>query len=296
MTYRPLIQVAGPPGAGKTLFVEHVLRSFAGMILAARCVRDESCTDLRETSPRGHAELRRYRLAGAGGAALFNFPTNTIDSEDLYSTELMENYSLAVVLEGDCGRVPVELCVHVVPAPAAGASLLVRRSHDRAAEERTQVDAMERMLAEPDGVTRVLSAVVGEPAMRLLGERSDRLEAIRKDLLDLIERARHATPAKPNQRWGVAAGYEGIELAHVVIVNIRHEDERPRAERLIAEVARIRKDPQILDEILGWRGKRIPITAVVANLADAKETGTRKAIARIRRGIRRAREVSGPSR
>ncbi len=50
------------------------------------------------------------------------------------------------------------------------------------------------------------------------------------------------------------------------------------------------KDPEIFKEILGWRGRKTPITAVVANLANPKDAGTKKAIAHILRHLRQARE------
>jgi sugar phosphate isomerase/epimerase len=70
------------------------------------------------------------------------------------------------------------------------------------------------------------------------------------------------------------------------VVNIRAEPERPRAERLVADVGRLRKDAGLFRELLGPRGTRIPVTAVVANLADPKDRGTRKALARVRRAAR----------
>jgi hypothetical protein len=42
----------------------------------------------------------------------------------------------------------------------------------------------------------------------------------------------------------------------------------------------------MFDDVLGWRGSRVPITAVVADLTDARDGGTRKALARVKRSVR----------
>jgi hypothetical protein len=288
--HRALIQVAGRSSSGKTLLIEQLLRSFDDSILVARCVPEESSRAFRESAPKAHPELRRYRRAGAGGVALFTCPASGIDSEDLYSTELMQDYSVAVVLEGDCGSLPVDIRVQVVPTLAPGASLLERRWQDHAAERRAQLDEMERILGGPDGVVKVFGPIVGEPAMTVFAKSAGQLERLRADLQKTFARMRTGPPPKPTRRWTIASGYEGIERAQVVVVNIRREQERPHADRLIAEVARIRRDPEVFDQILGWRGRKTPITAVAANLGDASEAGTKKALARLRRGIRQPQE------
>lgn len=74
MRQRGFVHVGGPGGAGKTKFVEAVLEDNGGVILAGRCVCDDSLTRTRETTPKRDPELRRYRGAGASGVAIFNFP------------------------------------------------------------------------------------------------------------------------------------------------------------------------------------------------------------------------------
>ena len=126
--------------------------------------------------------------------------------------------------------------------------------------------------------------------MELFAKDSGRLERLRRDLQEEVEHLRGQPPPEPTSPWAIASGYEGIENAEVVVVNIRDESERAHGERLLAEVARIRKDPEVFDQILGWRGRKTPITAVVANLADARDAGTKKVLSRLRRGIRKVQE------
>ncbi len=75
-------------------------------------------------------------------------------------------------------------------------------------------------------------------------------------------------------------------IAGLVVVNLRDPAERPAAEQLLVDLARLRKDDALFNDIVGWRGYRLPITAVVANLADPRDAGRKKAVARVRRTIR----------
>lgn len=223
MRERALIHVAGPRGAGKTTFIQALLGAGGGLVLAARCVRDDGLRRSRETAPQADPELQRYRKAGAIGAARFAFPESDVGSEAFFMTRLMENYSEAVVLEGDDPLGFVDLGVFVAPALPAGETLFVRRKRDRARED----------------------------------------------------------------RWAISDGYAGIGHAQLVVVNIRREAERGRGEQLVADVMRLRKDQALFDDILGFRGSKIPVTAVVANLAVPGDPGRKKALARARRALRR---------
>jgi hypothetical protein len=71
-----------------------------------------------------------------------------------------------------------------------------------------------------------------------------------------------------------------------VVLNAREDTERRRAQELLEEVRRLRVDRAVFADVLGWRGSRVPITAVVADLADPRDAGTRKALARVRRSVR----------
>jgi hypothetical protein len=286
MRERALIHVAGPQGAGKTTFLERILGSAGEWILAARCTRDDSLREARETEPKAHPELRRYRDAGATGAALFAFPENDVGSDAFFLTRLMEDYSKGVLLEGDNPLGFVDLAAFVAPPLPAGEMLLVRRKRDRASEERAKADAMERLLREPGGVAELLGQLVGGPIMSLARRNPEILERTRASMLAGIAQARKAPAPKPTVRWAIAEGYEGIERAQLVAVNVRHAAERERGEALVAEVHRIRKDTAVFDDVLGFRGHKTSVTAVVANLADPADPGTKKAVARVRRALR----------
>ena len=84
----------------------------------------------------------------------------------------------------------------------------------------------------------------------------------------------------------IAERYAGIQRAQMVIVNIRAVLERSAGEQIVADIVRLRKDKELFDDILGFRGSKLPITAVVANLTDPDDPGRKKALARVRRALR----------
>lgn len=144
------------------------------------------------------------------------------------------------------------------------------------------------MLREPDGVERFLEQTIG-------GEVVDLRAAIPGPTRRGTScRARWHRPgtyrsaAEPDRHWAIAQGYERIEHAQLVVVNVCDDGQRDRAAALLADLARLRKDRQVFDDVLGWRGTRAPITAVAADLSDERDPGTRKAVARVRRAVQRA--------
>ena len=286
MRERPIVHVAGPPGCGKTTFIESVLGATAGLLIAARCVRDDTRRHARETAPKTHPELRRYRDAGASGTALFIFSASDIGSDAFFMTELMADYSQGVVLEGNNPLGYVDLSVFVAPPPAAGERLFVRRTRDRAREQRGKVDAIERLLYEPDDVAELLGDIVGGPIVEFARKSPKLMEDMRANLLAGIAAVRRAPQPKPTQHWTISDRYSGIEHAQLVVVNIRHDSERGAGEQLVADLVRLRKEEKLFNDVLGFRGSRTPITAVVANLAQPSDPGRRKALARVRRAFR----------
>jgi hypothetical protein len=208
------------------------------------------------------------------------------DPVSFYETNLMLNYSKAVILEGDDPVGYVDLEVFVAPAPDAGETLFVRRQRDVAAAQRARMDAWERMLRQPDGMATLMEEVVGIPVGELLRNKPELGEDVRTRMLAGIGAARKAPPATAVERWAVSERFQGIERAGLVVVNIRDQSERASAEQLVADAHRLRKDDDLFIDIVGWRGHRLPITAVVANIADARDAGRKKALGRVRRTIR----------
>jgi hypothetical protein len=283
---RAIIHIDGPPGAGKTAFVERLVSVLDEWVLAVRCRRDQSLRQARESPSTRDPEVRRYRAAGASDAGRFTFPSGRDVADDFFTSRLLTDISHVVVVEGDSPLRDADLRVFVAPPPAAGQALLVRERRDRAAQQRAQANAIERLLWDPDGAARLLEQLVGGPVVAFARERPELLEQARASLVAGIGKVRAAPPGPPAEHWAIAAGYAGIEHAQLVVVNTGEDAGRERAQGLLEEVRRLRADRTVFDDVLGWRGSRVPITAVVADLANPREVGTRKAVARVKRSIR----------
>jgi hypothetical protein len=283
---RALIHVGGPPGSGKTAFIEAMLAGTAPMVLAARCLRNDSLAQAQETRPRTHPELRRYRQAGAAGAVVFAFPGHAIGSDDFFMTDLMMNYSHAVVLEGDSPLEFVDLRVFVAPAPSEGQQLFVRRTGRPTPDDGGAGTVLSRLLSESDSVVDILGKIGGAPLAELASKNPDLVEKMRASLRGASAEIGRVSPPRPAEHWSVADGYAGIEHAQLVVVNARGAGDRRTGERLVAELVRLRKDKELSTDILGAKGSRIPITAVVADLADPDDPRRNKALTRTRRAIR----------
>lgn len=286
MRERAIIHVAGPAGSGKTAFIEAVLAAADALTLAARCSRDDTLPEPRETASRTHPELRRYRQAGAQGTALFAFPGTDIGSVEFFMTDLMTNYSEAVVLEGDNPLDHVDLRVFVAPAPEEGERLFLRRTRDRTSDERARAAAFERLLLEPAGLADFLGEIGGASMADFARENPQLLEDVRARLLAGLPAAKRPRARRPGKCWAIADRYRGIERAQLVVVNLLRDNQRESGDQLLADLARLRSDEELSRDILGVRGSRVPITAVVADLAAAHDPGRKKALARVRRTIR----------
>ena len=286
MIERALIHVGGPAGSGKTTFIEAMLTGTDALVIAARCVRDDTLRQFLETTPRSHPELRRYHEAGAIAAALLTFPGDADLSDSFFSTDLMMDYSQAVFLEGDSPLRFVDLQVFVAPPPVEGDQLFVRRTRERVRDKRDSTAALEQLLRQPDGIVEVLGAIGGARLAGLGREHPDLFEQMRTRVGDDVAQARRAP--KPEKRWAIAETYTGIEHAQLVVVNTCGDGQRQAAEQLVADIVRLRKDNDLLADILGPRASRIPITAVAVDLADPDDRARKKALARVRRAIRSA--------
>lgn len=289
MIERAYIHVGGPHASGKTAFIEAVLGGADGVILAARCVHDAALREGRETRPRSDLEIRRYLDAGAIDAARYAFADGemAMGSDEFFMTQLMTNYSQAGVVEGENPLGFVDLDVFVAPTPRAGECLLVRRRRDAAARERETIAAWGRQLRRPEGLADLLAEELGPPGAELARTHPELFQGAREAMLASLDRARKLPPRPRVEHWAVTKRYAGIERAGLVVVNIRQDRERDPADRLAKEVERLRKDEEVFKDVVSFRGHRIPITVVVADVGDPADPGLRKALARVRRTIRR---------
>ncbi|MHB1500077.1 MAG: hypothetical protein ACYCYK_02720 [Candidatus Dormibacteria bacterium] len=285
MIERAFIHVGGCRQAGKSTLVEAVLLRSHELVLVARCVEAPGHRRHESSPPRDH-ELKRYLAAGATDVARFSFRPGSGAFEDFFDSELMSNFSDAVILEGDDPLGACDLEVFVARAPQRGQSLFVRRADDAAAADRRQVGRWVSLLQQPDGMARWVEETLGLPIDAVLSRSPAQMEKMRANMLVNLEQVQAKATSAPRTKWAVREGFRGIEHAGLVIVNVHPAEERRRAEAMVTELVRLRQDPDLFDDILGQRGRRTPITVVAADLLNPSDPGRKKALARIGRTLR----------
>lgn len=287
---RAYIHITGPAGAGKTTLIERLLPSAHALIMVARCRSDDRLRKPRESVESKHPELLRYLAAGASNVVEYRWPVRDVGWDHFWETDFIQDYSEAIVLEGDCPVDYVDVRVFVAP-PSPDGALLRRVQQDNARIEAEKRDHLERMLADPSMAPNSSTEEMVTKILGLAQAFPEFFDEARREFQSVIDASRCAPPLAPTERWALAEGYEGIQRAQVVAINIRSNEERRRGETMLPELARLRSDRQVFEDIMGWRGKRIPITAVAADLSDEKDGGTRKIVARIKRAIAACRRT-----
>lgn len=121
----------------------------------------------------------------------------------------------------------------------------------------------------------------------LLSGQSSLAEKLRADALSEMQQIHRSPAPEARLRWAIQPRWEGIESAGLVVVNVHRADQRSAAERMVGDLVRLRRDPELCHDILGPLGSRVPITAVAADLHNPADPGLRKALARVRRVVQR---------
>jgi hypothetical protein len=219
---RALIHVGGPAGAGKTTLVEALLDRADHMVITTRCTRDDTLPAPREDRTGSDPELRRYAGAGAAATARYAFPATRDAHDAFFRTGFMQDYSEAVVIEGDS---PLEFAdVSVFVTPATAGRLLVRRKSDQP----HKVDALEAILSAPGGLEAMLGRLVGPQVGEFARRQPELVEQERRKALAELTKLRSKPVPQRRMRWALADPYQGVERAQLVVVNIRDDAERSR--------------------------------------------------------------------
>jgi hypothetical protein len=194
------------------------------VISVVPCVRDgtlpKPCESFAETDP----ELHRYQVAGANTVARYAFPGTGDTHDAFFQIDVMQDFSHAVVIEGDC---PVSFAdVTAFVASAVGGRLLVRRKSDQPSRDRQAMDAWEAVLSRSGGLESALGALIGPGLGEFALRHAELVERERRKALTQLVELRSRPVAKHRMRWAVADAYQGVERAQLVVVNIRDDDER----------------------------------------------------------------------
>jgi hypothetical protein len=283
---RAFIHVAGPKGVGKTAFVEALLRGLDEVVICVRGVRLARRRMPAESRAKDDPEIRRYRKAGASEAVRYRFGTGRDAHTAFFEREFMQDWSTAVVVEGDCPVEAVELPVFVLPVLPPGETLIRRVLLDRAAAHEARLVEYEKAFRDRRSLSAFLRKMLWMPGLERASLSEEAFADLSARVQPQIEKLRAEGPPPPEERLAFAPGFEGLAAARLVVVNVRAEDEAARAEALRAEVAGLRGDRERWKELAGRSASRVPVTAVVARLSDPGDAGTRKAVARVRKAVR----------
>ena len=285
MRERALVHVDGPAAAGKTSLIERLLGSNRSkLLMVARGKLDDTRTKAQEKADRNDDELNRYREAGASNVVRYRFSSAERGTDAFFCSDFMNDYSEGVLIEGDSPLdFAPDLTVYVTPPVLKGESLLRRVTVDRAAAFERQLDQLRALVSSSDGGAGFVRAMVEAEFGRSLLVADEAMGEVRDSLAAVLERTEKAGPPPPEEKWSLADGYAGIERAQVVVINVRSPAERQRGEEMLPELVRLRKDAEVFNDVIGWHGNRLPITAGVADLGDPTDKGLKRILPRIKR-------------
>jgi len=283
MRSRAIIHVAGQGGVGKTSFIERFL-GFTHLI--ATCVRaeqDEKPRKVQVSSSRGHPDLRRYLKAGADTVVFYRF--SNPDDMEFYDADFMQEYSKVVLIEGDCPVRFVDLPVYITEPPEEG-RLLRRSTGDHVEAEQQSTQQAEDLLQNQDAIIAMLEDGLGKDVVAMALQKPGVLGKVVQAMRSSLEEQRQVRVPRSASVWTLAPSYAGLVEAKLVVINLPSEADRTRAERMLEDITRLRKDPEVFEDIIGHRGRKTPITVVAADLSNPKDTGLKKALARVMRTIK----------
>jgi len=293
--------VDGHPGAGKTTLIQRLLESNESRsIQASRYIakpgsgqwKEERAGVSGKTASR-HVELRRWLDAAAVHASLLTYDPDKIDIDSLLG-EVDEGFGEwdQWVLEGENVEYSGAHCSVYVLRPLPGS--------DRLVEDKERIVAhipLDEYLRYAGG--EVLPGESIEPIDDLLEDAEIELSFDRElpeklaeagVVLSELEKGRLRTlirdgvqirAKKPELRPECAR----LPAAEVVVVNLHRDEERDRAEATRAQILDLFKDWRLRYQ-LDFRSRVTRAGVYLANLQDANDLGTQKALAQIKRKLR----------
>jgi len=289
------------PGAGKTTLIQRLLESNKSRaVQASRCLARPGSGDWKEerghlpgkTTSR-HAELSKWLEAGAEDANMLTYDPDKIDLESLIP-QVDGGFGAwdEWVLEAENSRHPRVHCSVYVLRPLPDSARLVEERESIVAHlpfdeylRHAGDDLPPQETLEPadDSVeeTHIDIPIDLELPERLAEVGVVLNESERNRLRTLIQEGIPIRSKRPALRPECAR----MPAAEVVIINLHHEDERPLAEATHAQIVGFFKDWKLRSQI-EYRSLVTRAGVYLANLQDANDPGTQKALAQIKRKLR----------
>ena len=283
MIDRAYIWVDGPTGVGKTMLVERFLQSNRSrLVMAARLVETDQVKQPSEDRP-GDGDPDRYERAGAFHSIRYRYPPGEQGraAGDFFRTSFIEQYSEGIIFEGrSLTDLEADLFLFVTRPLPEGEDLVEMRSREEA-----RIGLRTYLALASGGSPDELDEGPPDEDLELDMEDGEVIEEI--EIPDevgrkLLEWAEKGVPVT-REVWTLRDDHQGLARAGLVVVNIHDESERSAAERLAAQIRRIREDKQISEDVLGWNSRRRLKSIHIANLADRRDLELKKVVAKIKR-------------
>ncbi len=272
--YITYIRIDGPPEAGKTTLIEHLLRLKPDHTILACRVRENSNSTEPTVQREGSGETMRYQAAGADDTVHCDYPPGQTEVmlecfRDDSSLFCQPSDALVYECNADC-HLSSALCVFVASLPTDDRPLVVRGTR-----EYLELDyqVILQALFEDPGAVRLVDlspnidpSLPDKPTSRRRKNKnqlSDRALAI---IGEIVDRA-IASPGE-KEAWVLTEPFGGLAHANAVIINIRGAGEIERAIRFRREIHRIYTEWEIAEDILEFQTLYSKIPVFICNLAD----------------------------
>lgn len=275
----------GPEGSGKTTLIQRMLESNRSKRLSVARLRVQSGLEEPTLNAEDNEETRRCLDSGAEDALLIFYPEGHRYDASVRCWEERFYYAApdGILFEGGYSRgLRSELRVFVARPWMVAEPFVARRRVEVA------------RLALQDYLNIALGHVPGrkeEPGppdhpdeeAEVIGE--EEWEVPDETAAKLSQWADKGVPIH-NERWSVPDGYDDLFLCDAAVINVHGARELEAAERMAADIRRVRKDKALMREVLETHSPVSRPSLFIADLSDPKHRGTKQAVARIKRAFR----------
>ena len=261
------VWIDGSPGSGKTTLIERALE--ANRKRSIGVVRLHKNPKLRAPKEivAGNEETRRYLKAGADEVLLMQYPDNnkTSVADEYWCSDFHANLFNSVYFEAELGNDQFAMNLNIFVMSALQDPMSIFEFSQFKVDEKYMMDRLIESFAHLAPVFNRFGRSLEDLASEAIAKSSTPIDAI-----------------EPVTIQKLAPGFEGLNLASTVVVNIQNASERPAAEQLVKYIKEQDSKFTKIEPSFGylWRPKRWQF---ICNLNDPKDSELKKLISKIKR-------------
>lgn len=282
MNERTVIQVIGPPGGGKTLLIERLLRANRARTIGALRVVDGK--DAGATAAAARSEAGRFTAAGAAVSDRVVIPDATAGSV-WGALEAGNDFLFAcdvILIEGGPATAgDVDGIVFVAPPLADGEPLVFDETREVGRYDGR--DALLLMLGiDPNSVEDDVPLDDDTELADVEEEVIDSIELSESQAGAITRLLEHGMPVVHSGHW-LRAGWEGLAQAELAVVNARAGHGEAEALATLRALEALRKDERWHATLAPRRHDAGPRRSFLTDLADPRDGESRRLIDTIKR-------------